>query len=154
MGEYTQYVAYASRSLSPQERNYRITELETLAVVWAISHFKSYLYGSSVTVYTDHSAIKAILETPSPTGKHARWWTKVYGSGVNQVHIVHRSGKANTNADALSRNPLPPGPDALETISEGEIQVAAVRSTDETNISALLSSSPAAETESTVDSGY
>ena len=65
-------VAYASRSLSPPERNYGITELETLVVVWAISHFKSYLYGSSVTVYTDHSAIKAILETPSPTGKHAR----------------------------------------------------------------------------------
>ena len=143
-------VAYASRSLSPQERNYGITELETLAVVWAISHFKSYLYGNSVTVYTDHSAIKAILETPSPTGKHARWWTKVYGSGVNQVHIVHRSGKANTNADALSRNPLPQGPDALETICEGEIQVAAIRSTDDANpdISTLLSSNPATETES------
>ena len=70
-------VAYASCSLSPQKRNYGITELETLAAVWATSHFKSYLYGNSVTVYTDHSAIKAILETPSPTSKHARWWTKV-----------------------------------------------------------------------------
>ena len=56
-------VAYASRSLSPQERNYGITELETLAVVWAMNHFKCYLYGNSVTVYTDHSAIKAMLET-------------------------------------------------------------------------------------------
>ena len=69
----------------------------------------------------------------------------MYGNGV---HIVHRSGKANTNADALSRNSLPPGPDVLETINEGGIQVGAVRSTDETNIAALLSSSPAAETES------
>ena len=32
-------VAYASRSLSPQEKRYAITELETLAVVWAVSHF-------------------------------------------------------------------------------------------------------------------
>ena len=119
-------VAYASRSLSPQERNYGITELETLAVVWAISHFKSYLYGHSVTVYTDHSAIKAILETPSPTGKHARWWTKVYGSGVKQVHIVHRSGKTNTNADALSRNPLPLTQDVCS--DNEDVQVAAVRS--------------------------
>ena len=137
-------VAYASRSLSPQERNYGITELETLAVVWAISHFKSYLYGNPVTVYTDHSAIKAILETQSPTGKHARWWTKVYGSGVKHVQIIHRSGKANTNADALSRNPLPRSPDASETISEGEIQVAAVRSQ---NISTLLTDAPARQTE-------
>ena len=46
-------IAYASRALSPQERKYAITELETLAVVWTISHFHSYLYGHSVTVFTD-----------------------------------------------------------------------------------------------------
>ena len=75
-------VAYASRALSPQERNYAITELETLAVVWAISHFHSYLYGHSVTVFTDHTAMKAVLGTPNPSGKHAWWWTKVNGRGV------------------------------------------------------------------------
>ena len=54
------------------------------------------------------------------------------------------------NVDAISRNPLQPGPDALQTFSQGEIQVAAVRSTDESSpdISTLLSSGPAAATES------
>ena len=86
-------VAYASRSLTAAERNYGITELETLAVVWAITHFHSYLYGQEVTVYTDHSAVQAILNTSSPSGKHARWWSKVYGAGVRKIDIVHRSGK-------------------------------------------------------------
>ena len=69
--------------------NYGITELETLAVVWAITHFRTYLYGHSVTVRTDHTAVKAALETPNPTGKHARWWTRVYGQGVKEVHLVY-----------------------------------------------------------------
>ena len=54
-------VAYASRALSPPEKNYSVTELETLVVVWAVQHFNAYLYGHEVTVFTDHSAVKAIL---------------------------------------------------------------------------------------------
>ena len=55
-------VSYASRSLSSPEKNYSISELETLAVVWAIQHYRAYLYGHEVTVVTDHSAVKAILK--------------------------------------------------------------------------------------------
>ena len=82
-------VAYASRSLSPAEKDYSITELETLAVVWSISHFHTYLYGHSVVIHTDHSAVRAVLESPNPSAKHARWWTKVYGSGIRNLKIVY-----------------------------------------------------------------
>ena len=98
-------VAYASRSLTAAERNYSITELEALAVVWALTRFHSYLYGQTVTVITDHASVKAVLETPNPSGKYSRWWTKVYGAGMKDVHIVYRSGKLNHVADALSRSP-------------------------------------------------
>ena len=27
----------------------------------------------AATVYTDHSVVKAVLETPNPSAKHARW---------------------------------------------------------------------------------
>ena len=94
-------VAYASRSLAPDECRYGITELETLAVVWAITHFHYYLYGHFVTVHTDHSAVKAVLETANPSGKHARLWTKVYGTGFRDIRIMHRAGRLNLNADAL-----------------------------------------------------
>ena len=57
-------VAYASRALSSKERNYSITELETLAVLWAVSHFHAYLY---VMVFSGNSAVKAVLETPNPS---------------------------------------------------------------------------------------
>ena len=95
-------VAYASRPLSPSEKNYGITDLETLAVVWSVSHFQSYLNGHDVTVYTDHSAVKAVLTNPKSSSKHARWWIKVHASGIKSVNVVYRPGKENTNADALS----------------------------------------------------
>ena len=117
-------IAYASRSLSPAESNYNITELEMLAVVWAVTHFKAYLYSHNVTVYSDNAAVRAVLETPHPSGKHARWWSKVYESGIRNIHIIHKSGRSNTNADALSHQPTGPLP---ETVDE-EIQVAAVSS--------------------------
>ena len=119
-------IAYASRALNGAERNYGVTELETLAVVWAMSHFRSHLYGGRVTVLTDHTAVKAVLESPNPTGKHARWWTRVYGTGVQTVHITYRAGKDNASADALSRSPCDTAPE--RGIAQGDTQVAQVTS--------------------------
>ena len=119
-------VAYASRALNPSEKNYSVTELELLAVVWAVTHFHYYLYGNKVTVLTDHSAVKAVLETSNPTGKHARWWTRVYGRGVKEVSIKYRAGRENASADALSRHTQEPAPQL--GIAEGKAQVAAVHS--------------------------
>ena len=83
------------------EKQYGITELETLAVVWAINHFRAYLYGHDVVVFTDHAAVRAVLETPNPSGKHARWWNRVFGCGTKSPKIIYRSGRENVNADAL-----------------------------------------------------
>ena len=57
-------------------------------------------------VYTDHSAVKTILQTPSANSKHARWWSKVFSSGISCVEIVYWPGKDNLAADTLSRSPL------------------------------------------------
>ena len=114
----TRPIAYASRSLQPHEKKYGITELEGLGVVWAVKHFRPYLYGHSCEVYTDHSALTSLLNTPQPSGKLARW-----GMAIQELDlkIKHRSGRSNSNADALSRAPLPSGGDLLEGETEGVI---------------------------------
>ena len=98
----THPVAYASRSLDKHERNYGISELETLGLVWAVRYFRQYLLGHPCVVYTDHSACLSILNTPKPSGKLARWALTIQEMDLT---IRHKPGRQNSNADALSRCP-------------------------------------------------
>ena len=100
---HTHPIAYASRSLHTHEKNYGITELETLALVWAVKLFKPYLLGHKTVVFTDHSACTSLLKAPHPSAKLARWAMAVQEL---DLEIKHRPGKSNSNADALSRNPV------------------------------------------------
>lgn len=99
-------VAYVSRTLQPHEKNYGATELEALGVVWAVKQFRHYLYGHNCDVFTDHEALRSLLNTPHPSGKLARW-----GLALQEVDlsIFYRPGKKNVLADALSRAPLEEG---------------------------------------------
>ena len=56
-------IVYGSRALWLAEQRSGITNIETLKVAWAISHFHHYLYENSVTVFTYHMAVKVVLET-------------------------------------------------------------------------------------------
>ena len=49
-------IAHYSRTLSPPEKQYCVTRKELLAVVQAVQHFHSYLYGCHFTIQTDHAA--------------------------------------------------------------------------------------------------
>ena len=64
---------YARRSLQKHEHNNGCAELEGLGVVWAAKLFRAYLYGHTYTVYTDHEALKSLLNTPQLSRKLARW---------------------------------------------------------------------------------
>ena len=130
-------VPYASRSLSLAERRYGITELETLTVVWTVSHVHPYLYGHSLVVYTDHAAVRALLEAAKPSAKHARQWANIYGSGIKYMKLAYRHGRVNANADALSRGPQGTAP--VQGVGEDEYQIFAIQRVPEnTTIVELL----------------
>ena len=64
-------VAYASRLVDKHEKNYGISKLETLGLVWAVRHFRPYLLEHPCMVFTDHAACLSILNTAKPSGKLA-----------------------------------------------------------------------------------
>ena len=101
-------MAFASRSLSPSERNYAQVEKEALSLVFGVKHFHTYLYGRVFTIATDHKPLTTILGPkkgipPLAAARHQRWaWTL----SAYLYDIKFRSTSAHANADGLSRLPL------------------------------------------------
>ena len=93
-------VGYYSRLMRDAEKKYDVTQKECLAVVWAAKKLRPYLYGRPFIVRTDHAALKWLLNLKDHTGRLMRW--SVLLQDYTFV-IEHRAGKANANADALSR---------------------------------------------------
>ena len=98
-------LAYLSKALSAAEQNYCITRKELFAVVTASKAWHPYLYGRSVMVRTDNTAVAWAKWLKRPVGQMARWLQVL---GTYDLHEVHRPGHIHWNADALSRRPQTP----------------------------------------------
>lgn len=113
-------IAFASRQLSTAEQKYGATEQECLAVVWGVRHFRCYVYGRSFQVITDCRALKWLMNTRDPSSRLARWNLLLQ---EYDMEVIHKAGRANQNADALSRSVVR-GVDFVPTIDEAEIRKA------------------------------
>ena len=99
-------VAYASRGLSKSERNYPTHKLEFLALKWAVCEkFSDYLYGSSFTVLTDNNPLTYVLTSAKLDAAGHRWLAAL---STYKFTIKYRAGRANRDADGLSRRPQGP----------------------------------------------
>ena len=93
-------ISYASRRLSPSERNYPVHKLEFLALKWAVTDkFHDYLYGNQFTAYTNNNPLTYVLTTAKLDAMGHRW---VAALSQYNFDIVYRTGTSNRDADALS----------------------------------------------------
>ena len=100
-------LGYASRTLTPAEKNYHMHagKLEFPALKWAITKkFRDYLYyAPSFTVYTDNNPLTYILSSAKLSAVGHRWVAELADFNFN---IKYRPGKTNIDADVLSRIPI------------------------------------------------
>ena len=100
-------IAHASRFLNSLEEKNSVHELELLGVVWAIEHFKYYLYGKHFTVVTDHqaliSALNASERSKTNQSRLTRWIDRLISF---RFDIKHLSGSKMGLIDYMSRNPI------------------------------------------------
>ena len=101
-------VAYASRTLTPAEKNYSQLEKEALGVVFAVKKFHNYLFGRHfIIIESDHHPLSYLFNSSKVISRTAssritRWTLTL---SAYTFTIRYKPGKDLGNADALSRLP-------------------------------------------------
>jgi len=66
-----------------------------------VKYFRPYVYETKFLIVTDHKPLIWLFSVNDPGSRLIRWRLKLE---EYDYEIIHRAGKGNTNADALSRN--------------------------------------------------
>ena len=72
-------IEYASRSTTPCETRYSISELACAAIIWAVDKFKFYIQHSHFELVTDHRALVSLKNISENNAKLHRWSIKLSG---------------------------------------------------------------------------
>jgi len=113
-------VGYLREGLLPAEKNYTVTDIEGLGVVWAVGLLRPYIEGTNSLIRCDHKALKWILTTTACTYHRLNRWRILLSEFDHDVE--YKPGPQQAVADALSRLPtegLDTGPISQEIPSVG-----------------------------------
>ncbi|GJU35652.1 reverse transcriptase domain-containing protein [Tanacetum coccineum] len=94
------FLDYASKTTTEAQIHYITTEKEMLAVVYAFEKFRPYLVLSKSIVYTDHSALKYLMNKQDAKPRLLRWVLLLQEFDIT---IRDKKGSENLAADHLSR---------------------------------------------------
>ena len=108
--------------MNKSEQNYSATKKECLAVVWGIKNFRNYLTANYFKVYTDHHSLQWLRSMKNESALLHRWAAQLEDY---DFEILHRLGKNQGHADALSRLPM----DIVHSIGKEKTSLSSAKAT-------------------------
>jgi hypothetical protein len=99
-GDLDHSIAFESRKLSYSKQNYNMIEREGLAMFYPLQKYKHYLLGKHFKMFTDHSALKYLVNKPVLGGRICRWLLLFQEF---DFEVIIKPGKLNAGPDQLSR---------------------------------------------------
>ena len=98
--EAIRYVSFQAKALNSAQRNYPATKRELLAILFALSRFRDYLWGRHFILFSDHKALTFLF-----TQKHTSYMLNNWADELlnYDFDIVHRPGVEMVLPDHLSR---------------------------------------------------
>ena len=92
-------IAYASRLLSKDEKQFSPFLLEMRAMVWATRYFQSHLQGQRFILFTDHKPLQTCADLPAN-----KTLTELQQLALEFDFIIQHKKGINMPADFLSRS--------------------------------------------------
>ena len=102
-GKVKHTVYYLSKKLLQYEANYSLVEKTCLAVIWATKKPRHYLQSYRVQAISKHDPLRYLQQTPSLTGKLARWLVLLTEFDID--YVAKKVVKGRAVADFLAQNP-------------------------------------------------
>ena len=95
-------VTFSLHTISPEERNYLVTDKEMLSVIRALEQWRHYLEGAKhqFDIWNDHANLQWFMKRQDLNRRQARW-----AQYLSQFLFLwtHKAGSTMGKADALSR---------------------------------------------------
>ena len=95
----SQPICYASRTLSPTEKNYSQLDKEALSIIFGVTRFQQYLFGRHFTILTDHKPLIYLFNphrsVPQMVSACIQRWSLILGAHSYNIH--YQPGKDHGN---------------------------------------------------------
>ena len=95
-------VSYASRSLTNAQKNYAIIEKKLFVVLFGCERFHQFVYGSEVTITSDHKPLEIIMKKPLSKVPASLQQILLQLQRYN-INLLYKPGSKMIFVDKLSR---------------------------------------------------